>query len=295
MKKIVGALMVGVMLLTGCQGKTKNTATLNDEIPNVTGTVTLSVLDIGKADCIFIETSKHNIMIDTGKKKDADEILEFLSEKNIDTIDYLQLTHYDKDHIGGLRKLLDAGISFGTIYAYNKPVDSKDYNKMMAALEEHNKQLTYLSEPEQLVVDDFVMDMYPPMWEEYGKKSAGEENENEYSIVTKCIHGQQSFLLTGDACNDRIQEVMQQTDVRDCNFIKIPHHGKYDKDLEKMLKSCHAQYAAITCSDKHPADEKIEKILNQQGIATYETKNGCIEVVSDGDQLQVKQEKVKEE
>ena len=69
--------------------------------------VTVDILDIGKADCILIDTGKHTIMIDTGEEENISDIISFLEAKNISDIDVLILSHFDKDHIGGAAKLIE--------------------------------------------------------------------------------------------------------------------------------------------------------------------------------------------
>ena len=91
-------LLVFAAVLCGCQ--TQNTDTL-----------TLDFYKIGKADAIFLrgtddDGTPFSVLIDTGEADDAPEITEKLRAAGVDTLDYLILTHFDKDHIGGLPTLL---------------------------------------------------------------------------------------------------------------------------------------------------------------------------------------------
>lgn len=73
--------------------------------------------NIGQADCHLIELNGHYMMIDTGLSNaspdsqnanylDIGEVKEFLKKKKIKKLDYLIITHYDGDHIGGMLQLL---------------------------------------------------------------------------------------------------------------------------------------------------------------------------------------------
>lgn len=54
----------------------------------------------GKADCMLISNNDNHIMIDTGEEDLEKTILSYLKNNNISKLDYLILTHFDKDHIG---------------------------------------------------------------------------------------------------------------------------------------------------------------------------------------------------
>ena len=68
---------------------------------------TMDFLDVGKADCMVLRTENSTVVIDCGEKGDGKQILSLLAENEIETVDYLIITHYDKDHVGGAAKLIN--------------------------------------------------------------------------------------------------------------------------------------------------------------------------------------------
>lgn len=288
-KKCVSvAIVCGMLVCSGCGNESKKVIE-DAKAPDVTGDVQVTVLDIGKADCIVIQTENYNFMIDTGEKKDADEIEEFLQENGITKIDYLELTHYDKDHIGGLRKLLKNGLEVEHIYAYDNEVASKDYEKMMEELDEHNLELEYVEAKKELQLDDLLVTIYAPMQDSYQTAAnQGEEMENEFSLVTKLVHGENKMVFAGDACNGRLAELPEQMNL-EADFLKVPHHGRADNSTNTFTKAVSAKYAVITDSDKNLADDAVIKSLEENGATVYETRNGQVDCVSDGKDLKVTQ------
>lgn len=284
MRKTIAIISCLFLLFSGCGEKNNEHQQPGNSSVPATDEVKVTVLDIGKADCIVIQTKMHTIMIDTGEKNNADEIEEYLNQEGITHIDYLELTHYDKDHIGGLPKLLKAGVSFDTIYAYNKPVESKAYRKMTEALEEYQKELVFVEKEQMLQVDDIVLEIYPTEKEEY--RNDGEEDENEYSIVTKMTHGKDSFLFAADACGERLQELPEQMDV-DVDYLKVPHHGRKDDYSEEFISLTSPKYAVITCSEKNPASNKLVREIQKANAMDFETKDGTVAAVSTGDRITV--------
>ena len=61
--------------------------------------LTVSFLNVGKADCILLETPSGCAMIDTGHNGDGDDIVQLLSSKGIEKIDFLVITHFDRKAI----------------------------------------------------------------------------------------------------------------------------------------------------------------------------------------------------
>ena len=94
------------------QSSTKNTA------------FKTTILSTGKSDCILVEIGNKVIMIDTGEDKNGKQIVDRLKEKGINTLDYLILTHLDKDHIGGVDSVLSS-VKVKNIIQANYKKDSK--------------------------------------------------------------------------------------------------------------------------------------------------------------------------
>ena len=67
----------------------------------------IDILSTGKSDFILIECEGKFIVIDTGFYENSTVINDYLNYKGIEEIEYLILTHNDKDHIGGAPTILD--------------------------------------------------------------------------------------------------------------------------------------------------------------------------------------------
>ena len=83
-------------LFTGCEAQEQGS------------TLTADILKIGKADCTLFQEGETSYMIDTGEAENAPRILEALKEKNVDHLDALIISHFDKDHVGGAAQILEA-------------------------------------------------------------------------------------------------------------------------------------------------------------------------------------------
>ena len=104
MKKIILVILT-VALLAFCGCESKNVPQI--QLPTPTGEFGFTILKSGQADAILLKTANHNVIIDCGEQDDGDEVVKHLSENNISKIDYLFITHFDKDHVGGFPEVMD--------------------------------------------------------------------------------------------------------------------------------------------------------------------------------------------
>ena len=91
----------------------------------------------GKADACVISNGNNNVMIDTGENTLSKEILSYFDKHNITTLDYLIITHFDKDHVGSASSIID-NIKVDSVLQSNVPKDSEFYENYLKELSENN-------------------------------------------------------------------------------------------------------------------------------------------------------------
>ena len=191
MKRLCALLLAALLLLSGCAAGRPD-----GSLP----TLTVTFLDVGKADCILLEAEGRAAMIDAGNQGDAEEILALLSAKGISSLDFLLLTHLDKDHIGGADALIES-VPIGTIYAPDYDKGNKQYDQYIAALTAAGIEPVHPTEPVDLTLGQAQITLLP------GAQAAYEES-NDYSIFLELLYGQTSFLFAGDAEETRLAEYL---------------------------------------------------------------------------------------
>jgi len=247
-------------------------------VPTASGILTISVLKAGQADAIVITTQNSCMVIDCGEKDDADKVLQYLKERNIKTIDYLVITHFDKDHVGGAAKIL-SNVTANIIYVPDYKGNTDEYKKYINALEMNSMSQTAITENVSFLLDDVLFEIYSPLKTSY-------RGDNDYSLVVLAKHGNLSFLFAGDAESERISELMEQLD-GNYDYFKVPHHGRFDDMTSEFINFVNPSIAVITDSEKNPADDRTIESLSALGCEVYCTKDGTVTAISDGSEITV--------
>jgi len=277
------------------------------------GIMEILVFDTGKADAILITTENHAVMIDTGETKHGYEIADYLLSRDITAIDYLVITHFHKDHVGGASELINNLTVKETIMP-NYLKESKQYERFINAMITSGLDRTVLKETLKFTLDNIEFTLYPSRQgyyefrqtyetgneneednaEDNGEDEAGDIDiidinditvkENDFSIVISVKHGNNNFLFTGDAMSERLGELLSTEEIADTDFsfLKIPHHGRYNKRSEEFIYTIRPEYAVITCSSDNPADKRIIASLKDIDAGIYLTQNGDVYCISNG-------------
>ena len=74
-------------------------------------------INVGKADAALFFLDDQRFLVDTGTKDSYDQLERVLEAYGVTRLNGVVITHTDKDHVGGLKKLLKSGISVDRVYA----------------------------------------------------------------------------------------------------------------------------------------------------------------------------------
>ena len=171
-------------------------------------------------------------------------------------------------------------------------LDEIDVEYIMMPLVEHTSKSYYdlldaIDNSKADVLMPEVGDTYSldnASWQVVSCHAQDEENLNESSIVIRLVHGEVSFLFTGDA------EIVNELDmmVSDCelesDILKVGHHGSSTSSCEEFIAVVDPDVAIISCgkdnSYGHPHWE-TEETFENAGIEMRRTDlEGTIRVVS---------------
>lgn len=299
-KSLLPLLLASAMVfISGCGSSSESNAAANSTSESTsavgsetkTGTeaaaeqLTVQILKVGKADAMIMTCGDEVLVLDTGESDDGEELVKKLTEAGADKVDYLIITHFDKDHVGGAAELL-SNFDVGTIYLPDYEGTIEEYTTFVEAMSAHSITPVRLSEDVTFTFGDASVTIEPPSSYEVTDETA--DIDNNFSLITTIVHGDNTLLFMGDAEKAELRDWLENGNVTDCAFLKVPHHGEYNKALADLIEAVTPEYSVICDSDKNPADEETLTLFSASGTV-YETKNGDVTVVSDGTNLTVTQ------
>lgn len=234
----------------------------------------------GKSDSILITYKDKVILIDTALESYSNEIINYLNNKKIKKIDYLIITHFDKDHVGGASKIID-NFDIKNVYQSNYIKTSEYYDNYINSLNKKGIKPITIENNYTFKLDDLNLTIY-------GTNIVYDsDTSNNSSLVTLLKYKSNSFLFTGDIENDRIKDFVNEN-INNIDVLKMPHHGRYNKQLKKLIDKTKPKYVVITTSNEEKEEDKTVELLNQKNIKYYSTRKGKVLVLSDGKNITVK-------
>ncbi|MFD2705212.1 ComEC/Rec2 family competence protein [Salibacterium lacus] len=255
--------------MPGCKETTKEVgaAAAPDAALNV------HFLDVGQGDSILVEPegSGGNLLIDGGMHGSGEEIIDYLEEENIDTLEWVVATHPDVDHIGGLIKVLEE-IDVKNVLDSGKEHTTKTYQKYLELMDEQDIPVVKAEAGEYLdtqVAEVQILNGYHDS-----------DVINKSSIVLHLTYGETKVLLTGDAAIENEVEMMEKYDV-ESDLLKVGHHGADTSTSAQFVEAVDPETAFLSYGENdygHPS-ENVVKTLKEAGVELYSTyESGNIEV-----------------
>ena len=229
----------------------------------------VKVQDVGQGDSIIIHSNNCTILLDTGTSNDnnyslsANTTIPTLKKLGIKKIDYLLLSHGDKDHAGDALYLLEhlkvknIYMNLGEKNYYEKAIASKyDYH--------------IAKEGTTINCGDLVLIQLNKEFPE----------ENDSSSIYYMKYNETSFLFMGDATTISERYIIENYELSNIDFLKVGHHGSNTSTSKSFYNTIRPKYSLISVGKNnkfgHPKKFVLDILSNSE---IYRTDlNGSIDI-----------------
>jgi len=236
--------------------------------------MTWTMIDVGFGDShlLTMPTSGERVLIDSGERRDADNVDRYLDDSGVRRLDVAMATHIHEDHIGGYvgeHSVPDDGVLAHV--AVGRFLEGGHPSAVRTAHEELIAMLAGRAIP-RVQLDPGATDASEPAlaWDPFVRvavlnagsgQSAGGETESDWinndSIVLRLTYGNVSVVMGGDAEAPVQTRLLASGAPLQASVLKVHHHGLYDSSEPAYLDAVNPRVAMIP-------------------IVTYESFNGTL-------------------
>jgi len=239
-----------------------------------TAKLTVFAFSAGAADAFLITTENSAVLIDCGERRFGKEIAAYLTEQGITRLDYLIITHFDKDHVGGADRVIRT-VKIDHVLQSDYPKESNAYENYLEALLDAEIEAETVKTDISFALDGVQYRIDAPA----GGYSSDESNNS--SLIVTITNGSDTLLFMGDAEDERITEFLNQRPGT-YDFLKVPHHGRSGEMSALLIRTIKPRIAVITSSESEPEDGDVVHWLEQIGADCYLTRSGTVTIESIG-------------
>ena len=223
----------------------------------------MMVLDVGQGQCILLQSEGRTYMVDCGGDSDskaADMAAETLLSMGIYRLDGLILTHYDRDHAGGVGYLLSR-IPADVVFLPS----SEDDGALDGILPYCENTVRFVKDDLELAWGNSKMIVFGPL---------ASKTDNESGLGVLFDGGKCDILITGDMSTMGEMLLVKQKQLPEVTAIVAGHHGSNSSTGELLLEATKPEYAFISVGEDnfygHPSDAVLQR-LQSVGCTVYRT------------------------
>ena len=253
-------------------------------------------VDVGQGDCTLIKTpTNKNILIDGGGSEfgsfDVGEsiLLPYLLDRRVKTIDYLVISHFDSDHIGGLFKIME-NIKIKNILISKQGKESENLKKFKEIISKKRINVKVVKKGDIIKVDKYSY--FEILFPEENLITDNILNNNSIVAKLNCIG--LNILFTGDIeeiAEKRLIELYEESEKLKSTILKVAHHGSKSSSIDKFLELVNPKIALVGVGEDNNFGHPNQSVLERIGEYTnkiYRTDiNGEIEIIYNSREIKI--------
>lgn len=240
-------------------------------IPSFAQSLRIYHIDVNQADATLIVSPSGNAMlIDCGGEGQGDWVKAVMDDAGVADLDYFLLTHYHKDHAGGIDELVDEeGVEVETAFDRGDK-DFLDPDKL--DYDFYKNYQAALGEDAEVLRRGESVDLDPDMTVTcvaHGTAVLGEEDpidygsdENDMSVALLVQYGPFRYFTGGDLEEHTEEKIAARDLVLDVDVYRASHHGSDTSSSDEIMSDMTPSLIVISNGDhgnhRHPRQSVLD-------------------------------------
>ena len=235
----------------------------------------LYFVDVGQGDCSVIITPLKKVVIIDGGEGNSDKydygenvVLPYLLDRKIGTIDYMIISHFDSDHVGGLISIMGK-IRIKSAIISMQSEDSQNFQDFLKLAKDNNIKINIVKMGDRVQIDETTY--FDILWPKENEMIQ-ENGLNNNSVVCKLHYKKFSMLFTGDIekiAEDKIMiEYKDKLQLLESVGLKAGHHGSNTSSTQEFLNAIKPHIVLIGVGKNnnfgHPSAEVLNRYLDMR-------------------------------
>ena len=251
----------------------------------------VTFLSVGQGDAAFIRFAGGKTMLidgggSFGQGLDMGRLVvgPYLRKRRIRRIDYMVLSHAQRDHMAGLGFIaenFEVGEFWwngeGRLGALGKALRTREVSSVVMD-----------SGSDSRVIGKTRLDFLHPGRGDGAAETGLDINNN--SLVIKFTRGEHAFLFTGDI-GAEAEATLPLPDIR-ADLLKAPHHGSRYSSSQAFLAAVKPDYVIVSAGHNNrfgfPHTETLERYDAVEASVLRTERDGAVSALTDGRKLTVK-------
>lgn len=214
----------------------------------------MTVLDVGQGQCVILQSGGRTFLVDCGGDSDveaANLAADTLLSQGIFRLDGVIVTHYDRDHAGGVGYLLSR-IPADAVFLPSSP----DEDGMLDTI------LPYCHGKEVFVDKDVTLGWENASLEIFAPILSSSDNERGLCV----LFGDENcdILITGDLSSLGEKILLAEKDIPELTVLVAGHHGSKNSTCRELLQATTPEYVFISAGEDnyygHPHSDVLMRL-----------------------------------
>lgn len=218
------------------------------------GGLAVQAVNVGQGQSILLFSEQEAAAVDCGGENAGNALADAMNDAVEGKLDYLILTHFDRDHINGLEQLLlRTEVTEILIPDLRDEEGGREQVEQLA--QQYGVSLRTVTENSTLALGEATLTVFAPV-------EAGEDNDSGLSVLAQ--KGAFSVLVTGDMSQAAEEALLEREALQPVTVLVAGHHGSRTSTGEALLEQLHPERALISCGAGnrygHPHEQTLERL-----------------------------------